>query len=133
VRWLDTLFANRFVAWLGLISYSLYLWHYPVAVDAAGPGLVRAGSRALGALLALGASLLVSWLSYRFVERPFLREYVPNASGVPARAAGPERRTIGPCTRMITILTRPRKARTRTTTTRISRPARSPRSAPARC
>jgi len=87
VRWLDALFANRFVAWLGLISYSLYLWHWPVLSALHGQGWFEPGSRAVGALLAVGAALLVSWLSYRFVERPFLQEYAANGRTAPARAA----------------------------------------------
>jgi len=63
------------VAWLGLVSYSLYLWHYPVLSAVQGLGWLEPGRRPLGALAALGSALLVAWLSYRFVERPFLHEY----------------------------------------------------------
>jgi peptidoglycan/LPS O-acetylase OafA/YrhL len=58
----------------GLVSYSLYLWHYPIllfavdwlAVDQV-PGM------ALPAIaLGLAVTALVTAVSYRFVERPFL-------------------------------------------------------------
>ncbi len=53
--------------WLGLRSYSLFLWHFPVAQ----------ALHALGVpawpLVALAASLLIADLSYRFVELPFMR------------------------------------------------------------
>jgi hypothetical protein len=55
------------MVWIGGISYSLYLWHWPLIVigqewfGLAGPGW--------GALLA-AASLIPGWLSQRFVEAP---------------------------------------------------------------
>ncbi|MFC7849785.1 acyltransferase family protein [Arthrobacter sp. NPDC057388] len=57
------------VKYLGDISYSLYLWHWPVIVFyvyLAG----RTPSVATAALLA-GVSVLLAALSYRFVEQPF--------------------------------------------------------------
>ncbi|HSE12632.1 MAG TPA: acyltransferase, partial [Rudaea sp.] len=78
------LFANRPMTFLGLISYSLYLWHYPLLQLAQFAGLtsgVRAPAWTLVLALALPTILLVSWLSYRFVERPFLRSTAPAAAG----------------------------------------------------
>jgi peptidoglycan/LPS O-acetylase OafA/YrhL len=52
---------------LGKISYSLYLWHFPIIIFAT--SLWPAG----GALVPLGALLLtfaISELSYRFIEKP---------------------------------------------------------------
>jgi hypothetical protein len=54
----------------GNISYSLYLWHWPLIVLA--PYLV--GSSLNGRILKIiifFASILLAWLSYRFVETPF--------------------------------------------------------------
>ena len=53
----------RPLVWLGALSYSLYLWHYPVL------WVFHAQNR----LVALGVSFLLAWLSYRFVEQPFRR------------------------------------------------------------
>lgn len=53
----------RPLVWLGTLSYSLYLWHFPVL------WAFHANNR----LLALGVSFLLAWLSYRYVERPFRR------------------------------------------------------------
>jgi hypothetical protein len=67
--WINrTLLSLRPVVWVGLISYPLYLWHWPALVFArlivAGtpPELVRG--------LIIAASVLLSWLTYRVIERP---------------------------------------------------------------
>jgi len=60
--------ARRPAVWVGGLSYSLYLWHWPLIVAATSLwGELSAGQGALVALL----SLLPAWLSYRFVENPF--------------------------------------------------------------
>jgi peptidoglycan/LPS O-acetylase OafA/YrhL len=87
-------FANRPMTFLGLISYSLYLWHYPTLQLAQYAGLTS-GVRAPASTLVLGvavpAILLVSWLSYRYVERPFLRgdTRLPTRSAAAQAAAQP--------------------------------------------
>jgi hypothetical protein len=60
---------------IGLISYSLYLWHWPLMVFAAYPtgGLsVPAGRRAFVLLV----SFPFAYLSWRFVETPFRKRRV---------------------------------------------------------
>jgi len=54
---------------LGLISYSLYLWHWPMLVfaQALEPDELTMTARGTIALLSCG----VAYLSWRFVERPF--------------------------------------------------------------
>ena len=54
--------------WLGNVSYGLYLWHYPIAWVTRANGLV-----------VLAVSLVLAQLSYRFIERPFIRRRVPDA------------------------------------------------------
>lgn len=63
------LLAHRVPVGIGLISYSLYLWHLPMiafariaCVGPPSPGLI-------GVLLAL--TVPIAYLSWRFVERPF--------------------------------------------------------------
>jgi len=77
----------RPVAWLGLISYSLYLWHYPLLKAAQYFSWTAWGDGTAFlrniVLLAPGI-LLVSWLSQHFVERPFLVSRRGHAHGMPA-------------------------------------------------
>ena len=56
--------------WIGLISYSLYLWHWPIIVFAKQyTGMTELSAGMLAAVL--GLSFLLAWISYRFVETPF--------------------------------------------------------------
>ncbi len=69
------LYANDAVVFVGLISYSLYLWHWPlfsywqIATDQP-----PSAADAAGLIL---ASVLLAALSYRFIERPF-RQWRPD-------------------------------------------------------
>jgi peptidoglycan/LPS O-acetylase OafA/YrhL len=58
------------VLWLGLRSYSFYLWHYPVLMLTR-PGIDVALPRGVLIPLQLLAVLALADLSYRFVELPF--------------------------------------------------------------
>jgi hypothetical protein len=65
------LLGRRLPMFIGDISYSLYLWHWPLIVFAASQ---FTGSIPLWAGLAAGlGSIIPAWLSYRYVERPALR------------------------------------------------------------
>ena len=58
------------IRYVGLISYSLYLWHWPcVVLGATLPG----GTTVLGKAALLAASLVLSVASYHLVEQPFRR------------------------------------------------------------
>lgn len=56
----------------GLISYSLYLWHWPLFVFAriALPVPLSAGTL----VFLIGIAVCVAWLSYRFIETPVRRK-----------------------------------------------------------
>jgi peptidoglycan/LPS O-acetylase OafA/YrhL len=75
------LFANPVAVAIGTISYSLYLWHYPVVEWMRSAGLGYGMFFAVAIPLALAASAL----SYFLVERPFLGS--GRARGDPARAS----------------------------------------------
>ncbi|BAO43441.1 acyltransferase family protein [Thiolapillus brandeum] len=76
IRWANMLLANRSVIYLGLISYSLYLWHFPVIKwmhQAHLPRLFENAPLFNSLVWAVLPVLLISSLSYWYVERPFLR------------------------------------------------------------
>ncbi len=60
--------ANPVAQVLGTISYSLYLWHWPLLLAARYFGLI---DTTLGLMGLFAVTLAVAWLSYRFVETPF--------------------------------------------------------------
>jgi peptidoglycan/LPS O-acetylase OafA/YrhL len=66
----------RPVVFVGLISYSLYLWHWPLlALHHA----VQIGPSPLKVRLGLCAiAFVLAWLSYRYIEMPFRRASVGN-------------------------------------------------------
>ncbi len=69
--WADWLLGNRVMRFLGNISYSLYLWHLPViGALKSFPQLQEIGAHRNSILLVLctGLLMIVSWLSWRFIE-----------------------------------------------------------------
>jgi peptidoglycan/LPS O-acetylase OafA/YrhL len=85
--------TNRFSSWIGDLSYSLYLWHFPVLIflDSLLPGRGRRYELIAGALM-----LTLALLSYYFVENP-LRKATwhlprPQARSGPARVGAGRRR-----------------------------------------
>jgi peptidoglycan/LPS O-acetylase OafA/YrhL len=77
------LLSLRPIVWLGDISYGWYLWHWPLIVFAAAIWF-RYPSWFLP-LIAV-ASLIPTWLSYRFVERPI--RFSPRFTGSRTIAVG---------------------------------------------
>ena len=73
VRWLEA----RPIVWVGVVSYSLFLWHEPIIWWLRDRGLLASGGGAAGFLLNLvivgSVSLALSALTYRLVELPALR------------------------------------------------------------
>jgi len=68
--WSDAVLGTRPLAWVGRVSYSTYLYHMPLVLLM---GKLLPGFGGWAALPAYLAALMgVSWLSWRFVERPFL-------------------------------------------------------------
>jgi len=84
------------LAWIGLVSYSAYLWHWPLLA------FYRYGHPTIG--FTVGTTIfvltfLLAWLSYRFIEQParrttaswqrvFIRQYVLPAAFIGAIAVG---------------------------------------------
>ncbi|RON47378.1 acyltransferase [Pseudomonas frederiksbergensis] len=63
------LLASRVLVGLGLISYSWYLWHWPVFVFASYASVEESGPVEVAGLILL--TLMLGYLSWRFVETPF--------------------------------------------------------------
>ncbi len=64
--------GNPGMRWLGLRSYSFYLWHWPV-LELTRPGIDVPLHGPVLFALQLGATLALADLSYRYVEQPFRR------------------------------------------------------------
>lgn len=61
--------GSRFLVWFGLISYPLYLWHWPLLTFARILDGGRQPSSAIRICMVLLA-ILLAWLTYRFIEKP---------------------------------------------------------------
>ncbi|MFO1494088.1 MAG: acyltransferase [Lysobacterales bacterium] len=71
-RWARWLCANPLMLQLGTISYSLYLWHYPILHWQRHWTWLHDLGPLLSVTLTAMIILAVSALSYRWLERPFL-------------------------------------------------------------
>jgi hypothetical protein len=60
--------TGRIMVFFGLISYSLYLWHWPVIAYL---NYLNVPPGAVEGTLVIAGSVLLAWLSWRFVEQPF--------------------------------------------------------------
>ncbi len=67
----ETTLLWRVLAFFGLISYSLYIWHY-MLIEMVGPITSEASIRnpALSAVLFTAFCALFSWISYQLIEKP---------------------------------------------------------------
>ena len=88
--------AFKPLVWIGLISYSSYLWHWPLLA------FYRYGHQSVGAFAGVAIfvlSLSLAWLTYYYIERParlskastaliFLRHYIAPAGALACLALG---------------------------------------------
>lgn len=78
--WLNrNLLGNRVLVWLGLISYPLYLWHWPLLSLARIVELPVPSREARVAAVVL--SVILAWLTVKLVERPI--RFGKNGGAVP--------------------------------------------------
>lgn len=74
----NRLLSNRFLVWVGAISYSLYLWHWPVlAFIRYVSGVYELSLFDWGVYVLL--SFLLGWLSYKIIESPLRLTLYKNA------------------------------------------------------
>lgn len=67
--WINrTVLSNKLLVWFGLISFPLYLWHWPLLVFAK----LSANQSPSVSLLSLAviASVALAWLTYKLIEKP---------------------------------------------------------------
>lgn len=64
-RWI---LSNRMMVWVGLISYPLYLWHWPILSFLR----IMEGQEILQIhrVIAVATSFVLAWLTYAFIEKP---------------------------------------------------------------
>jgi peptidoglycan/LPS O-acetylase OafA/YrhL len=69
IAWINrTVLSNQIVVWFGLISYPLYLWHWPLLsfariIESETPSIfIR--------IVAITLSVVLAWLTYMLIERP---------------------------------------------------------------
>jgi peptidoglycan/LPS O-acetylase OafA/YrhL len=76
------LLSLRPVVFVGLISYSLYLWHWPLIVFQRTDGLFAGSSGAMTKLTLIAVSIGIAWLSWKFVEMPFRSKAKDTSTGI---------------------------------------------------
>jgi peptidoglycan/LPS O-acetylase OafA/YrhL len=74
VSWVNRyLLSNRLMVFVGLISYPLYLWHWPALYFLRAMIFVPSGYDIAGAI---ALSILLAWLTYHFIELPLRRSKI---------------------------------------------------------
>lgn len=61
------------LVWIGLLSYSLYLWHWPIFAFL---HYTRVEINSISAALAILLSIVLSFFSWKYVEIPFRKQYL---------------------------------------------------------
>ncbi len=79
-----TILQNRVLVWIGLISFPLYLWHWPLLffVKTIGndkPSLMRG--------FAVLIALIIAWITYQFIEKPIRHGKHSNAKTIALMAS----------------------------------------------
>ena len=91
-----TVLTNPWLQFLGLISYSVYMWHEPLMLGLSERGILINPAPAafpLNALILVAASIAVATVSYRVVERPAMHiRYLFTREGRLAKRYPGERR-----------------------------------------
>jgi peptidoglycan/LPS O-acetylase OafA/YrhL len=74
--WLTSGLSTNVLVWVGLISYSLYLWHWPIFVFSR-YYLAQEHLTPVEAGIAVALTFVLATLSWRYVERPFRNRSIP--------------------------------------------------------
>ena len=60
--------SNKLLVWFGLISFPLYLWHWPLLVFADRNTVEPVSTELL--ITIIGISIVLAWVTYKLIERP---------------------------------------------------------------
>jgi len=71
IGWVNKLLKTRGLVFVGLISYSLYLWHWPVLVLTRSVGWHAWEWPEIPTPALIAGIFLLSWASWRWIEQPF--------------------------------------------------------------
>src|ERR1700722_535970 len=101
--------------WIGVRSYGIYLWHYPIIVLTAAAGTVGTPESAVRAVVLVAVTVAIAAASWRFIEDPIRRgsyrrtapAAAPAAGGLAATADGPGQAAAGARRRPLRALTSP--------------------------
>lgn len=72
IGFVNSFLKNKLFVTIGLLSYSIYLWHWPIFIFIKYLGIELDGFIRIFSLLIIG---LLSYFSWRFVEQPFRIKY----------------------------------------------------------
>lgn len=69
--WINrTILSSRIAVWFGVISFPLYLWHWPLLSFAKIVDSEASGYSHAAVFLMIAASVGLAWLTYAWIERP---------------------------------------------------------------
>ena len=69
--WTSTILGNPILRFFGLISYSFYLWHWPIWVFFSERIQLQGTIGTLIKILLIGLSIIVATISWQYIEKPF--------------------------------------------------------------
>jgi len=70
--WISKIFSLKPLRWIGIRSYGIYLWHYPIIVLSR-PSVNTGTYNWKLALIQVAASVILASLSYKYIEEPIRR------------------------------------------------------------
>jgi len=73
-NWVNGLLSHKILVFIGKISYSIYLWHWPILTLYHSPGWQAYNLPVINIWVLLAFIFFLSWASWRWIEQPFRNE-----------------------------------------------------------